>query len=51
VGYGDVRPRRRGSKSQSVLIAFVGLILAGIVVAIAFNAASRAMSNTRISMI
>ncbi len=37
VGYGDIRPRRRLSKFLSVVIAFVGLIFTGILVAIAVN--------------
>ncbi len=37
VGYGDMRPRRRLSKFLSIVIAFVGLIFTGIVVAIAVN--------------
>ncbi len=38
VGYGDIRPRRRLSKLLSIVVAFVGLIFTGIVVAIAVNA-------------
>lgn len=45
VGYGDIRPRRRRSKSLSVLIAFVGLIFTGIVVAIAVTSASMAFTR------
>lgn len=37
VGYGDFRPRRRLSKLLSIVIAFVGLIFTGIMVAIAVN--------------
>ena len=40
VGYGDIRPLRKLSKTLAVLIAFVGLIFTGIVVALAINAAS-----------
>lgn len=37
VGYGDIRPRRRLSKFLSIVIAFVGLIFTGIMVAIAVD--------------
>jgi voltage-gated potassium channel len=40
VGYGDMRPVSRSSRILSVLIAMTGLILSGIVVAIALNAAT-----------
>ena len=39
VGYGDFRPSRRGSKALAVLLAFVGLVFTGMVVAIALHAA------------
>ncbi len=40
VGYGDIRPTYKLSRILSVMIAFVGLIFTGIVVALAINAAS-----------
>jgi voltage-gated potassium channel len=40
VGYGDMRPVSRSSRILSVFIAMTGLILSGIVVAIALNAAT-----------
>jgi voltage-gated potassium channel len=40
VGYGDIRPSRPGSKTLSVLIAFIGLIFTGLLVALAINAAT-----------
>jgi voltage-gated potassium channel len=40
VGYGDMQPVSRSSRILSVLIAMTGLILSGIVVAIALNAAT-----------
>ena len=39
VGYGDFRPSRKSSKILAVVLAFVGIIFAGIVVAIALHAA------------
>ena len=45
VGYGDIRPTRRLSRALSILIAFIGLIFTGIVVALALNAASIAFTN------
>jgi voltage-gated potassium channel len=38
VGYGDIRPIHRGSRVVSIFIAFLGLILTGIVIAIAVHA-------------
>ena len=35
VGYGDIRPVRRGSRILAILIAFLGLALTGIVIAVA----------------
>ncbi len=43
VGYGDVRPTKTGSKMAALLIAVMGLILTGIVIAIAVRAATIAM--------
>lgn len=40
VGYGDIRPVSRSSRILSIFIAMTGLILSGIVVAIALNAAT-----------
>ena len=40
VGYGDIRPLRPLSRILSVLIAFLGLIFTGIMVALAINAAT-----------
>lgn len=39
VGYGDFRPSRKSTKALAVLLAFVGLVLTGMVVAIALHAA------------
>lgn len=44
VGYGDIRPTYRTSKVLSVLIALTGLILTGIIVAIAVRSATYAFN-------
>ena len=43
VGYGDVRPTKKGSKIAAILIAAFGLMLTGILIAIAVRAATVAM--------
>jgi voltage-gated potassium channel len=43
VGYGDVRPTKTGSKIAAILIAAFGLMLTGILIAIAVRAATIAM--------
>lgn len=45
VGYGDIRPLQRLSRVLSVMIAFLGLIFTGIMVALAINAATAAFSQ------
>lgn len=45
VGYGDIRPMARLSKTFSVLIALTGIIFTGIMVALSLNAASIAFSS------
>ena len=45
VGYGDIRPMQRLSKTFSVLIALTGMIFTGMIVALAINAASIAFSS------
>lgn len=42
VGYGDIRPTRRPARLLAVLIAILGIMLTGIIVAITVEAASRA---------
>lgn len=42
VGYGDFRPSKKMSKSLAVLLAFVGLIFTGMILAIALHAADYA---------
>jgi voltage-gated potassium channel len=44
VGYGDIRPLRPLSRILSVLIAFLGLIFTGIMVALAIHAATAAFN-------
>ncbi len=46
VGYGDFPPRRNRSKILAVFIAFFGLLLTGILVAVALNALTAAFNNT-----
>ena len=45
VGYGDIRPTQKTSKSLSIVIAFSGLILSGITVAMAIEAATKAFAE------
>ena len=44
VGYGDVRPQRRGARILSILIALVGLTFTGILIAVAVHAATIALA-------
>ena len=46
VGYGDLRPINRGSRVVAILIAFLGLTLTGIVIALAVWAATIALKTT-----
>jgi len=43
VGYGDLRPLKRVSRVVAILIAFMGLMLTGIVIALAVWAATIAL--------
>ena len=45
VGYGDIRPVNRGSRVFAILIAFLGLRLTGIVIAVAVHAATLALDK------
>ena len=45
VGYGDFRPSRKGSKALAILLAIVGLIFTGMIVAIALHAANFAFAQ------
>jgi voltage-gated potassium channel len=46
VGYGDFHPRKRLSKILAIIIAFVGIVFTGIVVAIALHAGQHAFNET-----
>jgi voltage-gated potassium channel len=46
VGYGDLRPTGKISKCLSILIALIGLIFTGIIIAIALQAASHSFSGS-----
>lgn len=46
VGYGDFCPRRKRSRVLAIVIAFVGIIFTGIIVAIALHSASHAFEKT-----
>jgi voltage-gated potassium channel len=43
VGYGDIRPTKRASRIIAILIAFLGLLLSGIIIAVAVRAATLAL--------
>jgi len=45
VGYGDMCPIKRGSRIIAILIALSGLILSGIMIAIAVQAATLALTG------
>lgn len=45
VGYGDIRPITPISKALSILIALIGMIFTGIMVALAIHAATTAFSG------
>ncbi|VFQ43148.1 potassium channel family protein [Desulfoluna butyratoxydans] len=45
VGYGDMRPVRKGSRVLSVLIALTGLMFTGILVALALHSATLAFGE------
>jgi voltage-gated potassium channel len=45
VGYGDLKPMNNTSRVLSILIAAIGIMLAGILVAITVEAASRAFEK------
>ena len=44
VGYGDVRPTKRAPRILAIVIALVGLMLTGILVAVAVHAATVALA-------
>ncbi|MCG6868440.1 MAG: potassium channel family protein [Gammaproteobacteria bacterium] len=46
VGYGDIHPSQKLSKILAVIIAFIGIVFTGIVVAVAIHSATLAFENT-----
>jgi hypothetical protein len=44
VGYGDLRPTKRSSRIIAIVIALVGFVLTGILVAVAVHSAALALS-------
>lgn len=47
VGYGDIRPIRKKARFVALAIAFLGLTLSGIVIAVAVEAATLALASHR----
>jgi voltage-gated potassium channel Kch len=47
VGYGDFRPSQRKSQIIAIIIAFLGLTLTGILIAVAVQAATVALGTHR----
>lgn len=45
IGYGDIRPIKHGSRILAILIGFLGLILSGIIVAVAIRAGTLALDK------
>jgi voltage-gated potassium channel len=45
VGYGDIRPIKKRSKTLSIAIAFIGLVLTGIMIAVALKTATIALER------
>jgi voltage-gated potassium channel len=45
VGYGDIRPQSRGSRLISILIAILGLMFTGIVIAVDVQAVTIALKS------
>ena len=45
VGYGDVRPLKKTSRLIAIMIAFLGLTLSGIIIAVAVQAATLALAT------
>jgi voltage-gated potassium channel len=44
VGYGDLRPTKRSSRIIAIVIALVGFVLTGILVAVAVHSAALALA-------
>ena len=45
VGYGDIRPLKKVSKALSVIIALIGLMFTGIIIAVTVKTASISLEN------
>jgi voltage-gated potassium channel len=45
VGFGDIAPHTRGGRIVTVLVAFMGLVIIGIVIAVAGEALERALAG------
>ena len=45
VGYGDIRPLKKVSKALSVVIALVGMIFTGVIIAVTLHTASIALEK------
>ncbi len=45
VGYGDLRPEKMSSRAIAIAIAFMGLTMTGIVIAVAVHAATLALTT------
>jgi hypothetical protein len=46
VGYGDFRPTKRGPRVIAIVIALLGLLTAGIIIALGVHAATKALGRT-----
>jgi voltage-gated potassium channel len=46
IGYGDIRPVGRGPRILAILIGFLGLIMSGILIAVAVQAATLALPSS-----
>ena len=45
VGYGDIRPLKKASKALSVVIALIGMMLTGIIIAVTITTSSIALDK------
>jgi voltage-gated potassium channel len=45
VGYGDIKPVNRGARVLAIIIAFLGLLLTGILIAVAVHATNLALDS------
>jgi voltage-gated potassium channel Kch len=46
VGYGDLRPTKRGPRIIAIVIAVLGLVTSGIIIALSVHAATKALVRT-----